>query len=347
MENMKMNDTLLRQWRMLRDIPRHPRKISTSELVDKLERAGYATTQRTVQRDLIKLSEALPLLADNAKPQGWSWQAGAAQLDLPALEPQAALMFHLAEKYLRPLLPASTVDYLAPWFQTADGVLDSQGNGLSVWRNKVRVLPPGQPLQPPKIDPDVQATVTQALLQEKQIAVTYRPRGDKGDTEYVVNPLGLVVRDHVLYLVCTLWDYDDTKQLVLHRFLKAEALDTPARRLKGFDLDKYIAAGEFGWPAERGKTIKLVAEFDKDAALSFIERPLDVNQKTAEVDDKTVRLTATVMDTRELRTWLLAFGDRVVVLEPVALRQDMLYIANRSAFQYSALKNDYGLFKRI
>jgi predicted DNA-binding transcriptional regulator YafY len=310
-----MNDTLLRQWRMLREIPRYPKRVCTSVLVDKLDRAGFETTQRTVQRDLIKLSQVLPLLADNSKPQGWSWQADAAQLDLPSLEPQAALMFHLAEKYLRPLLPASTVDYLSPWFRTADGVLDSNGNGLSAWRKKVRVLPPGQPLHPPVMDPEVPAVVTQALLQDKRLMVTYQPRNQE-IKEYKANPLGLVVRDHVLYLICTLRDYDNVMQLVLHRIRKAYLLDEPARRLKGFDIDKYIAEGELGWPVESGKRIKLVADFAKGAALTFIERPLDLDQIVEDIDENTVRLTVEVMDTRELQTWLLGFGNKVRLINP-------------------------------
>jgi predicted DNA-binding transcriptional regulator YafY len=322
---MPMNDTLLRQWFMLREIPRHPRKIGTAALVERLERGGYQTTQRTVQRDLVKLSEVLPLLADNTKPQGWSWQADAAQLDLPALEPQAALVFHLAEKYLKSVLPASTIDYLSPWFKAAEGVLDSHGNGLSAWRDKVRVLPPGQPLHPPVMNPEIQATVTQALLQEKRLSVTYHPRGDKGDKRYEVNPLGLVVRDHVLYLVSTLWDYDDIKQLVLHRIRAAELLDDyPVRPIKGFNLDKYIEEGEFGYPIDKSKKkIKLVADFDKRAALTFIERPLDLNQKVEEIDENTVRLTAEVLDTRELRTWLLGFGGHIKVASPLLLTSNI------------------------
>jgi hypothetical protein len=150
-----MNDTLLRHWHMLREVPRHPRRISTAELKRRLAAAGYETTLRTIQRDLLKLSSALPLLADDARPQGWSWEANAPQLDLPMLEPQAALVFHLAERYLQPMLPASTLDYLSPWFRAAAGVLDNQGNGLSAWRKKVRVLAPGQPRLPPVIDSEV------------------------------------------------------------------------------------------------------------------------------------------------------------------------------------------------
>ena len=318
-----MNDTLMRHWHMLREVPRYPRRISTTDLKQRLDTLGFDTTIRTIQRDLVKLSAALPLMADEAKPQGWSWEADAQQLDIPTLEPQAALVFHLVERYLQPLLPASTLDYLSPWFRTASGVLDNQGNGLSAWRKKVRVLAPGQPMQPPVIDSEVQSIVTQALLLNRRVAVTYRPRGAQEDKEYEASPLGLVVRDQVIYLVCTLREYQDIKQLVLGRMRSARLLETPARGLEGFDLDEYIAQGEFGMPLETGKTILLVADFDRPTALGFIERPLDENQVIEDIDAETVRLTATVRDTQEIRRWLLTFGGRVEVIAPGALREEM------------------------
>ncbi|WNV04017.1 WYL domain-containing protein [Candidatus Methylospira mobilis] len=321
---MKKNDTLLRHWRMLREIPRYPRRISTAEIKERLLAAGFDTTLRTIQRDLLKLSGSLPLLGDDSKPQGWSWQADATQLDLPTLEPQAALVFHLAERYLQPLLPASTLDYLSPWFRTAVGVLDNQGTELSAWRTKIRVLPSGQPMLPPVIDREVQSAVTQALLLNKRIAVTYRPRDAVEDKNYEVNPLGIVVRDQVIYLVCTLREYNDIKQLVLNRMRSAQLLNIPARKLKGFDLEQYISQGEFGFPLETGRIITLVADFDRAAANGFIERPLAANQVTENIDEKTVRLTATVPDTNELRRWLLGFGAHAVVLAPATLKADIM-----------------------
>ena len=331
-----MNDTLLRHWRMLREVPRYPRRIDTATLRERLGNAGYDITLRTIQRDLIKLSASLPLLADDAKPQGWSWRADAQQLDMPTLEPQAALVFHLAEKYLRPLLPASTLDYLSPWFRTATGVLDNQGNGLSEWRKKVRVLAPGQPLQPPVLNADVQELVTQALLQNKRISIMYRPRNGKADKEYVVNPLGLVVRDQAIYLVCTLWDYPDIKQLVLNRMHSATILADPAKRPKGFELDDYIAEGEFGLPAVSGKKLNLVVDFNRGAAVSIVERALDKNQTVKEIDEKTVRLSAVVPDTSELRWWLLSFGSQAEVIAPASLRREMTKVVREMALRYNA-----------
>lgn len=333
---VKKSDTLLRHWRMLRDIPRHPRRISTVELLERLLAAGFEATLRTVQRDLVKLSASHPLMSDDAKPQGWSWQANAPQINLPTLEPHAALVFHLAEHYLRPLLPATTLDYLTPWFHTASGVLDNQSTELADWRAKVRILASGQPLLPPVIDPEVQRVVTLALLQNRRVAVRYRPRSAVQDKEYEASPLGLVVRDQVIYLVCTLREYADVKQLVLSRIQSAELLCKPARPSPTFNLDEYIASGEFGISVNVGLNIKLVADFSREAALTFVERPLAADQTVEEVGHQTLRLTAQVPDTLELRRWLLGFGAYAVVLEPISLRAEMRALVQQMVQSYSA-----------
>ena len=325
----------MRQWRMLRAVPRYPARITADMLKKRLESAGFVATLRTIQRDLVRLSTVLPLQGDESRPQGWSWKANAQQMDLPTLEPQAALVFYLAERHLQSLLPASTLSYLSPWFRTAAGILDSQANGLSTWRNKVRVLPSGPPLLPPAIDEEVQSTITQALLLNKQVAVTYRPRNKKEYRTYEANPLGLVVRDQVIYLVCTLQDYQDVKQLVLSRMRSAKILENPAKALKGFDLDRYIAQGEFGMPLEPGRTITLVADFDRSVATWITERPLDFNQVVVNINETTLRLTATVLDTQEIRRWLLGFGADVEVIAPKQLREDIKVATDKLFRKYA------------
>ena len=218
-----MTDTLLRQWAMLRFIPRHPRKVDTATLQDKLAKAGHDINLRTIQRDLNKLSDVLPLVGDTAKPQGWSWAANAQVMDLPALDPQTALTFKLVESHMRQLLPASTLDYLQPWFHTASGVLDQNGNGLAHWPDKIRVLPRGLPQKAPDIAPEVAEAVYQAVLLERQLQITYPGKGEEPETRtHTVHPLALVVRDRVVYLICVFDGYTDPRQLAMHRILSAE-----------------------------------------------------------------------------------------------------------------------------
>ena len=317
-----MTDTLLRQWAMLRHIPRHPRKVDTVSLQNILAKQGHDITLRTIQRDLIKLSVVLPLLADNAKPQGWSWRADAQTLDLPALDPQAALTFKLVESYMGQLLPASTLDYLQPWFRTASGVLDQHGNGLAHWPDKIRVLPRGMMRKVPDIKPEVAEALYQAVLQERQLQITYPSKSEDVEApSHTIHPLAIVVRDRVVYLICIFDGFTDPRQLAMHRILSAKVLEESALRPQGFSVDAYIADGEFGIPLNP-HPIVLEAEFLRHVAIHLRESPIADNQVIEDMDEDNVLLRATVPDTLELRLWLKSFGDEVAVVKPDDLRQE-------------------------
>ena len=186
-----MSDTLLRQMAMLHAIPRYPQKIHVSTLLNKLQASGFETTARTIQRDLNTLSTTIPLTSDDSNPQGWSWLEDAEQLDLPALEPQAALTFQLVERYMQSLLPASTLAYLQPWFTTAEAVLQQQNSSITSWPNKIRVLARGVQLQAPIIDPQVQSLIYQSLSQERRVHISYLSRASKELEKLQHQPLGI------------------------------------------------------------------------------------------------------------------------------------------------------------
>jgi predicted DNA-binding transcriptional regulator YafY len=329
-----MTDTLLRQWAMLRLIPRFPHRVDTTKLQYELSKAGHDINLRTIQRDLNKLSDVLPLTGDEAKPQGWSWVADAKQIDLPALDPQAALTFKLVESHMQQLLPASTLNYLQPWFHTANGVLDQHGNGLAHWPDKIRVLPRGLPQKAPDIAPAVAAAVYQAVLLERQLQITYPGKNEQAETRsHTVHPLALVVRDRVVYLICVFDGYSDTRQLAMHRILSAEMLIETSQRPEQFSIDAYIAEGEFG-VVLNPQPIQLEAEFFRHVATYLRESPIADDQVIEDVDKENVLLRATVPDTLELRLWLKSFGDEVEVLEPPALRQEFREMAESLATYY-------------
>jgi len=125
----------------------------------------------------------------------------------------------------------------------------------------------------------------------------------------------------VIYLVATLWDYQDIKQLTLHRMSEPELLDKQTTRVPGFDLKEYIAQGAFGYRLSE-EPIRLKVRFFGAAAQHLHETALSADQVlTEEADTGATILEATVLETEELRWWLLSFGDQVEVLEPKSLRQ--------------------------
>ena len=316
----KETSTSLRYLRLLQMIPREPYKITAQELAKKLSYTELGeVTERTVQRDLIKLKRGYRIWADvREKPYGWSWMKTEPVLSLPTLDPQTALTLKLAQNFLKLELPASTLNYLTPYFNSADKLLSEKGGKFAPWPDKVRVLPRGQPLLPPVIDPEVQRIVYQALMENRRAEVVYRKPAEVKEQIFEISPLGLVVRDLVVYIVCAIGETAKKPyQLLLHRIQKAQLLDKPAREIEGFSLDEYIQKGEFGLPT--GRKVRLEAIFTHLAGRHLLEAALSEDQETEILPDGRIRITATVMETEELQMWLRGFGPGAEVISMEAM----------------------------
>ena len=319
--------------------PRRTGKTSATELFEQLHALGFRGNLRAVQRDLVYLGELFPELESDgqrAGGQGWSWRGDAPLRDLPGMDPALALTFVMARDLLRPLLPPILLQRLTPYFDAASRVLTEAGaSGWVAWKDRVRVIPQGQPLRHARIDPAVLTVVQTALLEGKRFQGRYQPRA-RDLAEYAFNPLGLVFRERVVYLVATLWDYSDPRHFALHRFVKAELLEQNATPPEGFDLDAYIATGTFEYVADRSAPLALRLRMSVAAAAHLYETPLSEDQTISDdpAEPEWVQVSATVLETEQLVWWLRGFGDQVEVLGPEPLRQRMTDDARGLAARY-------------
>ncbi|MBU2647755.1 WYL domain-containing protein [bacterium] len=334
-----IKETTMRCLAMLKMIPRAPVDIDVDTIAEKLSDQGYDVTRRTIQRDLVKLSNPFPIFEEKkegSRANYWSWSEGSEAFDIPEMTPLAALTFTLVESFLRDVLPRTVLNYLNPHFKRARSLLDKlQSTHFGRWHEKIRILPRGQALKPAALKPEVLETVYKALMQERQFQATYRMKGAEETKSYVIHPLGMVFRNEIIYLVCTLWNYTDVKQMALHRFETAELLDQSRQVPPKFDLDAYIGTGEFSYPV-RETSIKLRAVFDPLAAAHLFETPLADDQTLTQTDNGKVELRATVKNTAELQWWLLGFGDRVEVLKPKKLRAEFSARISKLSEMYQA-----------
>ena len=329
------HETMYRQWQMLRNIPRYPQKITANELWQRLDRSGLNVHKRSVERDLKDLSRIFPLVLDSrSKPYGWSWHQDAQSFDLPALGNSEALMLLLAEKHLMGLMPSSTADALTPYFKAAHQQLSTlpKAQHFRSWSNKVRAISATQPLISPKTDPDVQRIVSEGLLHEKQIAITYQPRG-KSKVHYRIHPLALVQRGPITYLSVRINDYPDVRTIALHRILSAELVAESVRFPEKFNIDEEIDAGRFGFG--QGEQIRLKAVFKNGYGDHLYETPLSKDQAIEARSDGTLLVTALVADTLQLEWWLLGLGEGVEVLAPKKLRTRIAHVLRNAVAQYA------------
>lgn len=318
-------DTLLRQWQMLRMIPRYPQKITARDLFEKLLAEQFDVTKRTVERDLLSLSEMFPLVSDEReKPYGWSWSKDAPAFNLPGLSHSEALTLAMVEQHLDTLLPTSTLHQLQPYFKAAKEHLSGihKSERARSWLGKVRVVPPAQPLLPPAIKPAVQQVVYEALLADRQLEIRYLKRGQGRAEDCCVHPLAVIQRGAVTYLYCRMDGREGLRTLALHRIQSAGMRDEKADIPPGFSIDEAIAQGEFGFGS--GGEITLVAIFYNGAGDHLYETPIAREQTLTELDGGAVKLVATLPNTPQLSWWILGLGDGVEIIQPASLRNQIV-----------------------
>jgi len=330
----KTADTLRRQWALLNVIPAYPRWRSTRDLHERMRDQAFDVNIRTIQRDLDWLSEPFPLISEaRCKTLYWQWMKNSPGLEIPAMSRPTALVFQLANLYLQPLMPGNVLTLLEPYFHRASEALSN--TRLSDWNSKVMHIEAGPRLTPPEIDPGVRDVVYGALLEGMRFEAEYTKRYETEPVTYKINPLGIVTKEGMTYLVCTLWDYTDIRQLAVHRIQAAELLEEEAGSIDGFSLEKYVhEESAFGF-LDSTRPIRLKALFSEGAAFHLTERKLSEDQVLKETADGRVRLSATVADTAELRWWLLGFGEGVEVIGPKSLRNEFMEIVKSMARLYS------------
>ena len=143
----------------------------------------------------------------------------------------------------------------------------------------------------------------------------------------------MVARGGLLYLVTASDNLSEIRLRAMHRIKDADLLWEESSRPEDFDLNEFIEKGGFGFG--QGNTLLLKAAFTKFVAQHLLDTPLSEDQTITPYDAERVLVTANLADTQQLIWWLLSFGDKVEVLEPLELRQRMTMIAAGMSHRYN------------
>ena len=329
----KARSTLSRQWELLQQLPKSAPGITVSELLIRLNNAGYSIGRRSVERDLNDLSLTFPLQCNSAgTPQGWYWKPGVS-VELQGVSLTEAISLALVEDAVRPLLPASMLSVLQPRFAHARSKLKelSDDNPAARWLDKIASIPPALNLQAPHICPRILETLQSALLGEQQLQCSYYAVHADKTSDLTLNPLAMVQRGQVTYLIATAPPYTDIRQYAAHRFLGATTLETSTQGAQAFDLKEYLDSDalQFGTPQK----INFKAWLSQQQGRLIRETPLAPDMRMIEVEDGW-EVFATLNNTWQLHWWILSLGEQVVVHEPASLRQHIGNMLRRAAAAY-------------
>jgi len=313
------HSALSRQWEMLQLVPQRPPGITVRDLRMRLGEAGYPVTARTIERDLNSLSAHFGLCCDqddSSRAQYWYFAVGEAP-DLGSVNLVDAVSLSLAGDVLEKMLPGVLLEPVSGKIAKARSKLKALDKvGLARWSEKVRYVPGNQELLPPLVQRSIMDGVQTALLEKRQILVTYGAF-QQTPGELRLHPLSLILRGSVPYLVARTFDYQDLRIYALHRMENVELLTDAAIEPPGYSVDAYLDSGAMQFSS--GKDLRLKARLSEELAIYLSETPLAENQKIR-YRGESWQLEATVKDSWQLEFWILSQSAGITVLSPKSLR---------------------------
>lgn len=322
-QQRRRKSAILRNLIMVDNTPVYPKSgATTSEIHQALLDEGYEISKRTVQRDLEKLAEWAALDYESDEQGHRCWFRDIKKPDIIDVVPASeAFLLVLSEKLLRKAVPVNLSDRLEEWLHKADAKLATK-HLYSNWKQKVHVVSDGYPLISDEqfIDEKFRKILYEGVLKEEKIEIVYQAGKTDSGEKYILNPLGLIIRDQSHYLVATKEETPEKPQLFLiHRILYAARTYIDIEDPTTFSLNDYVAKNPTGWLISdyEDKVVLRVKNYARDV---LTHNKLANDQVFKIIDESWAEVSFTCFPTYDLLAWVLRYGDDVVVTYPESLK---------------------------
>jgi len=303
------------------------RRMTARALADRLE-----VSERTIHRDMESLSAAgVPVVAERGLGGGWS----------------------LLGEYRTNLTGLNEAEIQALFLARSPQLLDDLGLGKAAEAAFIKLfatVPPATRHDAESASQRIYVDVTgwnrseesvpllpllqEAVWRERKVRFMYQRGFDCDDVERVVDPLGLVAKGSVWYLVAAI--DGDIRNYRVSRMLEAELTDQTFVRPESFDLVTHWhqSAVEF---RSRFPRYQVIVRVHPEAfnRLYIIGRFSRVEQVDSPDEEGWRQASICFQFEDDACECLLGFGDQLEVLEPQGLRHKLLKRAERVVEFYS------------
>jgi predicted DNA-binding transcriptional regulator YafY len=294
------------------------RRMTARDLARRLE-----VSPRTIHRDMEALGGAgVPVVAERGAGGGWRLleEYRTNLTGLNEAEIQAVFLTKpprlLADLGLGKAAEAALIKLLAALPST------SRRRAEDI-RTRIHIDVPGW--RPSEETAHYLPLLQEAIWQERRLRLTYE-RADGTAVERLVDPLGLVAKGSVWYLVAAV--DGDPRTYRVSRIQRAEPIDEARTWPKDFDLAAYWEQSEAAFRAHLPRFLATIRVHPSIAArVRSGERYSRVEREHPPEADGWVRLDMNFEEEHNAREFVLSFGPRIEVFEPQALREQVIAAA--------------------
>lgn len=273
----------------------------------------------TVGRTIAYMQEFLgaPIKYD-AKLNGWYYdkKAGEHPYELPGLWFNAHELQALAtlSQLLGDLQPGLLEEQLRPFQKRIQQLLDNKQFGKTDFTKAIRLLGIGV-----RNGGEHFQKVAEAVLQRKQLSITYHSRTDGLSRERVISPQRIIRYRDNWYLDAYCHLRNELRNFAIDRIKAISPTDEKAKHIKERELDEYFAESYGIFAGKSDKTA--VLHFTPYRARWVAEETWHPKQQGQFLENGHYELRIPYGKAEELIMDILKYGPDVEVIEPQSLRE--------------------------
>lgn len=295
-------------------------RVTAAEVAEELE-----ISVATARRDLEALSTAgIPVYPQPGRNGGWQL-IGGARTDLSGLTaPEAQALFLLvgpaasiapdAKAALRKLVRALPQTFREHAEAAAEAVVIDPAR----WGENV------------KERPELVRQLQDAVVRRKKVRLVYASRG-REPSERVVDPLGLVDKDDIWYLIA--WTPKGQRTFRVERVVSAEVTGEPFERPADFDLS--AAWNEVVEQMEERRSGLTATVLMEGRHLWVMQDRLGRHCEVDGMDGDRVRIKVTAPTPLMIAQHLAGWGGSIEVLDPPSVQAELARLGRELADRYS------------
>lgn len=173
-----------------------------------------------------------------------------------------------------------------------------------------------------------QATLAEAWVSQQRVKISYRSLPAEKATERIIEPYFIepAAAGHSSYVVAYCHRAHEIRTFKIERIEAIEMISEPCTIPQDFDASKFFSSS-WGIVVEGEVEIIRLKILTPEIARIMEETIWHPSQMLERQGDGSVVMTLRVVDTDELRGWILSWGEQIEVLEPEGLRQGIIETA--------------------
>jgi len=324
---MARGDQLGRQWKIIRTLIASKQGKSVQRLASEL-----ACHPRTVYRDLEALQVAgFPVYTERQNNKSYWSLLDSAKHAIPIPFSIMELMaLYFSRDMLKILKDTHFHDSLESLFQKVKATLPT--DYLDYLKKIESSLQVG--VKPYKDYSQFRETIdiiNSAIHKRRQIQISYYAMSRKKTSHRLVDPYKLWFFDATFYMLAYCHRRKDVRLFAVERIKTLTQTKDSFEPPSEFDIESLLQ-DSFG--AFIGDTLDVVVRFSAKIADYIQERTWHQSQVLEPQSDGSLVFKVKVAGLQAIKSWILGWGHHAVVLEPAALRQEILAEAEATLQQY-------------